>query len=161
MALSTLTSSYPQGMGSYNNRSNIGGYVTWKGAGIGSNHVAVTAGNIRPLTNRDYTNITPGPTPINPSCAGRFSFVKRNFLPRPLKWAYRKGTTTPIPPQIVEDPDNPGTYITLNSPSFKEFQHKLDNIIVALLNSHVQRGARRLRRKVQICAVLHQHLQTA
>ena len=116
MALSTLTSSYPQGMGSYNNRSNIGGYVTWKGAGIGSNPVAVTAGNIRPLTNRDYTNITPGPTPINPSCAGRFSFVKRNFLPRPLKWAYRKGTTTPIPPQIVEDPDNPGTYITLNSP---------------------------------------------
>jgi hypothetical protein len=115
MALSTLTSSYPQGMGSYNNRSNIGGYTTWKGSNVGSNPVAVTPGNIRPFTNKDYTNITPGPTPIAPSCAGRFSLVKRNFLPRPLKWAYRKGITTPSAPTIIENPEKAGEYITINN----------------------------------------------
>ena len=115
MALSTLTSSYPQGMGSYNNRSKIGGYTTWKGSNVGSNPVAVTPGNIRPFTNKDYTNITPGPTPIAPSCAGRFSLVKRNFLPRPLKWAYRKGITTPSAPTIIENPEKAGEYITMNN----------------------------------------------
>ena len=48
--MTTLTSPLPQGMGSYNNRSNVGGYVTWKGSGMYSNPAAITSGNIRPLT---------------------------------------------------------------------------------------------------------------
>jgi hypothetical protein len=88
---------YPLGMNTYNNSLNIGGYETWKGTGSYSNPVAVTAGNIRPLTNKDPTNIASG-------AFGR---------PRPLK-IYRKGTTTPTP-LIVQDPDNPNSYIYLNT----------------------------------------------
>ena len=65
---------YPLGMNSYNNRTNQGGYKSWKGDGVFSNPVGITAGNIRPLTNNDPTNNAP-----------------QNFgLPRPIKH-YRKG----------------------------------------------------------------------
>ena len=97
--MTTLTSPLPQGMGSYNNRSNVGGYVTWKGSGMYSNPAAVTSGNIRPLTNKDPTNIYP-----------------TGFgLPRPQKWQYRKGTTTnPPTPIILTNPNDPTQYIEIN-----------------------------------------------
>lgn len=54
-------------------------YVPWKGTGVFSNPVGVTATHIRPLTNNDSGNIFP-----------------TGFgLPRPLK-QYRKGTVIPI-----------------------------------------------------------------
>ena len=88
---------YPLGMESYNNRSATGGYQSWKANGKYSFPVAITAGNIRPLTNNDPTNIASAP------------FGK----PRPIK-LYRRGTTTPAP-FIVQDPNNPNNYITLNT----------------------------------------------
>jgi hypothetical protein len=84
-------------MESYNNRVPTGGYETWKGTGSHSFPVAITAGNIRPLTNKDPSNVAPAPF-------GR---------PRPIK-LYRKGTTTPAP-LIVQDPNNPKNYIYLNN----------------------------------------------
>jgi hypothetical protein len=70
---------YPQGMNSWNNRSNQGGYKSWKGKGVFSNPVGVTATHIRPLTNNDPGNVFP-----------------TGFgLPRPIKH-YRKGTVIPV-----------------------------------------------------------------
>lgn len=88
---------YPLGMQSYNNTALTGGYRSWKGTGPYSFPVAITAGNIRPLTNNDPSNIAPG------------AFGK----PRPIK-LYRKGTTTPAP-LIVQDPNDPNNYIYLNN----------------------------------------------
>ena len=65
---------YPLGMNSYNNRLPQGGYKSWKGTGVFSNPVGVTAGNIRPLTNNDPTNSAP----------------QKFGLPRPIQH-YRKG----------------------------------------------------------------------
>lgn len=73
---------YPLGMNQYNNRLPQGGYKSWKGQGIESNPVGVTAGNIRPLTNKDPANDYPAP------------FGKA----RPLK-QYRKGAFPYIPIQ--------------------------------------------------------------
>ena len=76
---------YPLGMNSYNNRTNQGGYKSWKGDGVFSNPVGITAGNIRPLTNNDPTNNAP-----------------QNFgLPRPIKH-YRKGISV----ISLDDPTN-------------------------------------------------------
>jgi hypothetical protein len=84
---------YPQGMNSWNNRLPQGGYKTWKGKGVYSNPVGVTATHIRPLTNNDPGNVFP-----------------TGFgLPRPLKH-YRKGRVIPVP-VLVEDPNNVGKYI--------------------------------------------------
>jgi hypothetical protein len=89
---------YPQGMNSWNNRSNQGGYKTWKGTGAFSNPVGVTSTHIRPLTNNDPGNVFP-----------------TGFgLPRPIKH-YRKGRVIPISfPVLIEDPLNPGKYIEQN-----------------------------------------------
>lgn len=65
---------YPLGMKSYNNHLPQGGYKTWKGTGASSNPVAMTAGNIRPFTNKDYFN----------------DFPSGFGLPRPIKH-FRKG----------------------------------------------------------------------
>ena len=97
--MSEIASHYPQGMGSYNNRTYIGGYESWKGTGEYSNPVAITAGNIRPLTNKDYTNVT----------------VSKPGLARPQKWQYRKGTTTTPRQTIIVNPENPAQYITVNT----------------------------------------------
>jgi len=67
---------YPLGMNSYNNRLPQGGYKSWKGTGVFSNPVGITAGNIRPLTNNDLTNSAP----------------QKFGLPRPIQH-YRKGIT--------------------------------------------------------------------
>ena len=86
---------YPQGMNSWNNRLPQGGYKSWKGKGVYSNPVGVTATHIRPLTNNDPGNVFP-----------------TGFgLPRPLKH-YRKGTVIPVQvPILTEDPNNPGKYV--------------------------------------------------
>ena len=68
------TAFYPLGMKTYNNHTNQGGYVSWKGKGVFSNPVGITAGNIRPLTNND---------------SGNNSSIGFG-LPRPIKH-YRKG----------------------------------------------------------------------
>ena len=92
------TATYPLGMESYNNRQLLGGYKTWKGDGVFSNPVSITAGNVRPLTNRDPTNVYPS----------------KHGLPRPLKWQYRKGTTVPVP-VIVVDQYDPSKYVYISN----------------------------------------------
>ena len=88
------TAFYPLGMKTYNNHVHQGGYKTWKGSGVFSNPVGITASHIRPLTNNDPGNV----------------FQTGFGLPRPMKH-YRKGRVIPIPPIIIEDPNNPGTYM--------------------------------------------------
>lgn len=80
------TAFYPTNMrqqaaSGYSNKSTLENipFVPWKGTGIFSNPVGVTATHIRPLTNKDPGNVFP-----------------TGFgLPRPLK-QYRKGTVIPI-----------------------------------------------------------------
>lgn len=80
------TAFYPTNMrrqsaSGYSNKSTLDNipYVPWKGTGVFSNPVGVTATHIRPLTNNDPGNVFP-----------------TGFgLPRPLK-QYRKGTVIPI-----------------------------------------------------------------
>jgi hypothetical protein len=97
------TAVYSMGMESYNN-SEFGPFTapftTWKGTGKYSYPVAITSGNIRPLTNMDPTN----------------NVVQKFGLPRPLKWQYRKGTTTQAL-LTVQDPNNPTSYIQINRES--------------------------------------------
>ena len=79
---------YPQGMNSWNNRTAQGGYKTWKGRGVFSNPVGVTATHIRPLTNNDPGNVFP-----------------TGFgLPRPIKH-FRKGRVIPVYVPLT-DPSN-------------------------------------------------------
>lgn len=73
------TASYPQGMKSYNNYTNQGGYVSWKGTGLFRNPTGVTSGNIRPQTNKDPRNVA----------------IYAHGLPRPMKH-YRRGKGIPI-----------------------------------------------------------------
>ena len=86
-----------QSSGGYNNKSTLENipYVTWKGSGIFSNPVGVTATHIRPLTNNDPGNVFP-----------------TGFgLPRPLKH-YRKGTEIPINFNVLTlNPNNHSEYI--------------------------------------------------
>ena len=79
---------YPLGMKSYNNHVPQGGYKTWKGSGLYSNPVGMTAGNIRPFTNNDIRNIA----------------IYKQGSARPIK-QYRRGTSTPIY-QLIKNPTN-------------------------------------------------------
>jgi hypothetical protein len=92
---------YPLGMHSYNNSSPFAPftapYTTWKATGVYSYPAAITSGNIRPLTNRDLNN----------------NATQKFGLPRPLKWQYRKGTTTE-PLVTIVDPNQPNQYIQVN-----------------------------------------------
>jgi len=99
------TAFYPTNMrrqsaSGYSNNSTLENipYVPWKGTGIFSNPVGVTATHIRPLTNMDPGNVFP-----------------TGFgLPRPIKH-YRKGTVIPINFNVLTiDPTNPGQYIEQN-----------------------------------------------
>jgi hypothetical protein len=87
------TAFYPQGMRTYNNTTQNKGAVHWKANGVASWPVGVTAGHIRPLTNKDIGNNFPA------------AFGKA----RPIKH-YRKGTTIPIP-IILLNPENPNNII--------------------------------------------------
>jgi hypothetical protein len=90
------TAYYPLGMrtmpssGYNHHNSEPQGYVSWKGTGVFSNPVGVTASNIRPLTNNDSGNV----------------FQTGFGLPRPLKH-YRKGRVIPSEPIVSQDPNNP------------------------------------------------------
>ena len=78
---------YPQGMNTWNNRLPQGGYKSWKGQGVFSNPVGLTATHIRPLTNNDPGNVFP-----------------TGFgLARPIKH-YRKGTVIPV--HYLTNPSN-------------------------------------------------------
>ena len=89
------------GMHSYNNSAPFAPfsapYATWKGTGPYSYPAAITSGNIRPLTNRDPTNNAP----------------QKFGRPRPLKWQYRKGTTSQ-PLVTIVNPNQPNQYIQVN-----------------------------------------------
>ena len=93
------TAFYPTNMrqqaaSGYSNKSTLENipYVPWKGTGIFSNPVGVTATHIRPLTNRDSGNVFP-----------------TGFgLPRPLK-QYRKGTVIPINFDSIPKPSTTNT----------------------------------------------------
>jgi len=87
------TAFYPLGMKSYNNHTNQGGYKTWKGDGAYSNPVGITAGNMRPLTNKDQRN----------------DAIYRQGSARPIK-QYRRGTSTP-------------TYIQINGENSQELDY--------------------------------------
>jgi hypothetical protein len=99
------TAFYPTNMrrqstGGYSNNSTLENipYVPWKGTGLFSNPIGVTATHIRPLTNMDPGNVFP-----------------TGFgLPRPIKH-YRKGTVIPINFKVLTlDPTNSGQYIEQN-----------------------------------------------
>ena len=91
------TAFYPTNMrrqsaSGYSNKSSLENipYVPWKGTGIFSNPVGVTATHIRPLTNNDPGNVFP-----------------TGFgLARPLK-QYRKGTVIPINFDTIPKSNNP------------------------------------------------------
>jgi hypothetical protein len=95
---------YPQGMHSYNNSSPFAPftapYLTGKGTGPYSYPIAITSGNIRPLTNRDPTN----------------NAYQKFGLARPLKWQYRKGTSSQ-PLVTVINPNQPNQYIQVSRES--------------------------------------------
>jgi hypothetical protein len=86
---------FGQGMRSYNNtlKGSTSGVPT-KGTGSYSYPIAITSGNIRPLTNNDYRNNAP----------------QKFGLPRPLKWQYRKGLS--FHQNVIDlDPNDPNVYI--------------------------------------------------
>jgi len=102
------TAYYPLGMRSmsasgYNQHSSQPqGYVSWKGSGVFSNPVGVTASHIRPLTNNDPGNV----------------FQTGFGLPRPMKH-YRKGRVIPAEPiqandLFAKDPYNQNIEIIIN-----------------------------------------------
>jgi hypothetical protein len=93
------TAFYPTNMrrqsaSGYSNKSTLENipYRSWKGTGVFSNPVAVTATHIRPLTNNDPGNVFP-----------------TGFgLARPIKH-YRKGRVIPVRPNDVQFDANPET----------------------------------------------------
>ena len=111
---------YPLGMKSYNNHVPQGGYKTWKGSGINSNPVGVTASHIRPLTNNDPGNVFP-----------------TGFgLPRPMKH-YRKGRVIPVEPiVVVADPNNPNQYMEQSL-----INYNLDRIVKSSKGSSLGGGS--------------------
>jgi hypothetical protein len=86
-----------QSASGYSNKSTLENipYVSWKGTGIFSNPIGVTATHIRPLTNLDPGNVFP-----------------TGFgLPRPIKH-YRKGRVIPINFNVITtNPKNSAEYI--------------------------------------------------
>jgi hypothetical protein len=86
---------YPLGMKSYNNHVPQGGYKSWKGSGVFSNPVGLTAGTVRPLTNNDPAN----------------QFQTGFGLPRPIKHARKgKGFNYVV---SLPDQNNPETYVNV------------------------------------------------
>jgi len=90
------TNVFGQGMETYNNTQaapfTLAGSST-KGTGKYSYPIAITSGNIRPLTNNDPRNNAP----------------QKFGLPRPLKWQYRRGNTSNT--IITVNPNNPNEYV--------------------------------------------------
>ena len=106
------TAFFPQGMQSYNNSTYApftAPYKTWKGTGMYSNPIGITSTNIRPLTNKDRTNIAVYRS--GQPDRSRISLY-RTGKARPLKWQFRKQTMTTVPYTIV-NPLNPSQSVTV------------------------------------------------
>ena len=119
------TAFFSQGMESYNNTTTApftGEYKTWKADGYYSNPVGITAGNIRPLTNKDYTNIA----------------VYKQGASRPQKWQFRRGTVTPVPYTII-NPNDPSQYITVDANRMSKSTAGLENKSGGLLGQLMDR----------------------
>jgi hypothetical protein len=106
---------YPQGMQSYNNNVNTGGYKTWKGSGVFSNPVGIAAGNMRPLTNKDPAN----------------DAIYAPGRARPIRH-YRIGRAIRIP-VLREDPNNPGAIIETDYYSNREVKSSTPGKLIGLL----------------------------
>lgn len=129
------TAFYPLGMKTYNNHVNQGGYKSWKGTGIGSNPVGITAGTIRPLTNNDPTNNYPTgfglPRPIKHARKGR-SFNVLTYDPTTQQYvevstnrSVKSSTGGSMVKQMM---DNPGGFsVSQNTPDEVNNTAKLDN----------------------------------
>jgi hypothetical protein len=119
------TAFYPQGMHSYNNSLTApftSAYKTWKGTGLYSNPVGITAGNVRPLTNNDLTNVS----------------VYKQGSARPLKWQFRKQTLTQVP-YIIINPKNPKQYITVQQNRATKSASGLENKTGGLIGQLMDR----------------------
>uniref|UniRef100_A0A6C0AZC3 Uncharacterized protein n=1 Tax=viral metagenome TaxID=1070528 RepID=A0A6C0AZC3_9ZZZZ len=119
------TAFFPQGMESYNNSRTApftAAYKTWKGDGKYSNPVGITAGTIRPLTNKDYFNIA----------------VYKQGSTRPQKWQARKGTVTQVPYTII-NPNDPSQYITIDANRMNKSTAGLENKSGGLLGQLMDR----------------------
>ena len=124
---------YPLGMKSYNNHVNQGGYKSWKGTGINSNPVGITAGTIRPLTNNDPTNNYPTgfglPRPIKHARKGR-SFNVLTYDPNTQQYIeVNRGVKSSNGASMIKQMmDNPGSFsVSQNTPSELDNITKLDN----------------------------------
>jgi hypothetical protein len=127
------TAFYPLGMKTYNNHVNQGGYKSWKGDGINSNPVGITAGTIRPLTNNDPTNnYETGfglARPIKHARKGR-SFNVLTYDPSTQQYIeINRGVKSSTGGSMVKQMmDNPGSFsVSQNTPSEVDNVTKLDN----------------------------------
>jgi hypothetical protein len=127
------TAFYPLGMKTYNNHVNQGGYKSWKGDGINSNPVGITAGTIRPLTNNDpRNNYETGfglPRPIKHARKGR-SFNVLTYDPSTQQYIeINRGVKSSTGGAMVKQMmDNPGSFsVSQNTPSEVDNVTKLDN----------------------------------
>ena len=129
---------YPLGMrpspaSGYNHKSSFPQqYITWKGTGLSQTPVGITAGTIRPLTNKDYGNNFPAPfgkaRPIKHARKGAIPRVAINNatsyqnyvqIDRNLNREVKSSTPGTLVKQMI---DNPGSYSVkqntlLNAPS--------------------------------------------
>lgn len=107
---------YPLGMrptpaSGYNHNSSFPQqYITWKGTGLSQTPVGITAGTIRPLTNKDYGNNFPAP------------FGK----PRPIKHA-RKGA---IPRVSIDNATSYEDYIQIDRNLNREVKSSTQGTLV-------------------------------
>lgn len=117
---------YPLGMrptpsSGYNHKSSFPQqYITWKGTGLSKTPVGITAGTIRPLTNKDYGNNFPAPfgkaRPIKHARKGAIPRVaidnaidEQEYiqLDRNINREVRSSTPGTLVKQMI---DNPGSY---------------------------------------------------
>jgi hypothetical protein len=118
---------YPLGMRStpasgYNHKSSVPQqYISWKGTGLSKTPTGVTAGTIRPLTNKDYGNVFPAafgkPRPIKHARKGSFQYLQPvnqtktegNLIEenRNLNRVVSSSTYGSLVKQMI---DNPGSY---------------------------------------------------
>jgi hypothetical protein len=117
---------YPLGMrptpsSGYNHSSSFPQqYITWKGTGLSQTPVGITAGTIRPLTNKDYGNNFPAPfgkaRPIKHARKGAIprvsiddAFDEQEYiqLDRNINREVRSSTPGTLVKQMI---DNPGSY---------------------------------------------------
>ena len=127
------STSYPLGTKSYNNHLPQGGFMSWKGSGILSNPIALTAGNIRPFVNKDYTNnFKTGfglPRPIKHFRRGKaFNYLVQTpdfsvpYSPSTIDTVINRGVASSVGGSLVRQlQDNPG--------QFNVFENKTEEVL--------------------------------